>query len=202
MKTQTTPNENFNSIVKACFFTTVFASLFFISCKQSDNTPDTKSTETDQTDSVDVAPGQRHDDNAFLADAAIVNMEEIELGKLAQSRSASRDVKDFGEMMVEGHTKSLNELKDLASKKGISLPQDISEKGKKIHDELTNAQAKDFDKMYIDEMVKGHKETISKFEDARNNASDTDVKSWAEKTLPGLKMHLDHAVMAQEKINK
>lgn len=178
----------------------LLAGLLFISCRQQNKDQDADGNTGVKTDTTSAVAENDQEDAAFLIDAANVNMEEIELGKLAQDRAASKDVKDFGKMMVDGHTKSLNELKDLAANKGIDLPKDINEKGKATKEELAKADAKSFEKMYIDKMVDGHKETIAKFETARDNASDADVKAWAGKTLPDLQMHLDHAVTVQKKI--
>lgn len=209
MKTSTQIKANFKTTIKTGIFLVLLAgSTFFISCKQvskTENVENNTAEQTDalteeQTDTTAVNQGKNDTDNLFLAEAATINMEEIELGKLAQNKAASKDVKDFGKMMVDGHTKSLNELKDLATKKGVTLPQEVSEKGKNNLDELTKTDSKSFDKMYTSKMVDGHKESIMKFETARDNTADADIKSWTIKTLPDLQMHLDHAVMVQKKI--
>ena len=176
-------------------------SVLFTSCKQSEKTEETITTNETQTDTIAAENGENSSDDMFLTEAAAINLEEIELGKLAQNRATTNEVKDFGKMMVDGHTKSLNELKGLAAKKGITLPQDVSEEGKNTLDELTKSDAKTFEKTYMAKMVEGHTETIRKFEDARDNAADADVKAWATKTLPDLQMHLQHAVTVQQKIN-
>ena len=201
MKTNPPFMKSLHSGVKSrAVYVLLLMCLLFPSCKQNDKTPDGNNTEV-QSDTVAATPTADSDsDKSFLADAAIVNMEEIDLGKLAQEKGVSKDVKDFGKMMVDGHTKSLNELKDLAAQKGIILPTEISEKGKAAKEELTNADAKSFDKLYASKMVDGHKETIAKFETERDNGSDAEIKAWAAKTLPDLQMHLDHALMVQQKL--
>jgi putative membrane protein len=197
--------ENFKAAVKTGLLVMLLTTGTLVtSCKQRDEVPNddnqvTESSNEVQADTASVSQGNESD-NSFLAEAAIINMEEIELGKLAQTKSASKDVKDFGKMMVDGHTKSLGELKDLASKKGVDLPQDVSEKGKATKEELMKADAKSFDKQYMSKMVDGHQDAISKFESARDNSADADVKAWATKTLPDLKMHLEHAQMVQKKV--
>jgi putative membrane protein len=180
------------------------AGIVFTSCKQGENRDaEAATSDTVMTEAVDSAnvSTEMSKDEAFFDEVAQINMEEIELGKLAQSRSTSKDVKDFGKMMVDGHTKAQNELTDLASKKNITLPDDVSNIGKQTASDLTAADAKMFDKMYIDKMVDGHKDAISKFESARDTTTDEETKAWIVKTLPDLKMHLDHAMMVQKKIN-
>jgi predicted outer membrane protein len=48
-------------------------------------------------------------------------------------------------------------------------------------------------------MIKSHNDGISLFEDTRTNASDIDIKNFADKTLPTWKMHLDSAQAIQKK---
>ena len=58
----------------------------------------------------------------FASDAATGGMMEVELGKLAEQKAASQQVKDFGKMMVDDHTKINDDLTTMASKKNIDLP--------------------------------------------------------------------------------
>lgn len=177
------------------------ATTLFYSCKQGENTQGAEEDATEQTaDDTATMQDTKESDASFLAEATIINMEEIDLGKLAQTKAVSKDAKDFGTMMVDGHSKSLDELKGLAEQKGVSLPKDVSEKGKATKAELTKTNGKEFDKMYAAKMVDGHKEAIAKFEAARDNTTDADIKSWIEKTLPDLQMHLEHAQMVHDKM--
>ena len=51
-------------------------------------------------------------------------------------------------------------------------------------------------------MVSGHKDAISTFEKASTESTDADIKQWATGMLPGLRTHLDHAMMCQKKSDK
>ena len=57
---------------------------------------------------------------------------------------------------------------------------------------------KNFDKDFMNMMVKDHKATIDDFEKASKNTKDPDVKAWVDKTLPTLRMHLDSAKAIQK----
>src|SRR5579859_6551988 len=65
-------------------------------------------------------------DQEFATKAAQGGMAEVELGKLAQERGATKHVKDYGKMLSEDHTRLNNEFKDVASKENISLPSAVS----------------------------------------------------------------------------
>jgi putative membrane protein len=139
-------------------------------------------------------------DARFLVDVAEINIEEIQLGRLAQAKSTKKEVKDLGKMMEDEHTKSLNELKELASKKGISIPTAPTEEVKDEYEKLSNKKESEFNEEYCEKMVKGHKDAIDKVEKVATESNDNDIKAWAAETLPTLKKHLDHAMTCQGNI--
>src|SRR4051812_7316533 len=141
------------------------------------------------------APTLAVDENTsdFMVKVADGGMAEVELGKLAQEKAKNARVKSFAAMMVQDHSQANDELKGLASQKNVTLPATVGEDHQKHKDDLSKKNGKDFDKAYMKMMVDDHQKTIDKFEDASKNSKDADVKSWADKTLPKLRMHLDSA---------
>src|ERR1044071_1231115 len=59
-------------------------------------------------------------DRDFVNDLVIANMAEVDLGRLAVERGASQDVKSFGQMMIDDHTKAGDALKAVASRQNIT----------------------------------------------------------------------------------
>ena len=141
-------------------------------------------------------------DTKFLVKAAEINLDEIQLGQLAQKSSRVKEVKDLGKMMEEAHTKSMKDLTALANKKMITIPSSPTDKAKDDYKKLSNTSGLDFDKKYTDMMVKGHKDAIDLFEKASKDSEDTEIRDWATSTLPALRMHLDHAMNCQKKLEK
>jgi putative membrane protein len=131
-------------------------------------------------------------DQDFIMQAAEAGMAEVALGQLASEKASSTKVKDFGKMMVKDHTKANNELKALADKKGVTLPAECKMCKQKAS-MLDNVSGKDFDKKYMDMMVSDHNEVIGKFTKESSQGKDSDLKSWAQQTLPTLKHHLSEA---------
>jgi putative membrane protein len=140
-------------------------------------------------------------DADFVEDAAIGGMAEVELGKLASTKATNAEVKKFGQMMVTDHTAANNELKALAAKKGWKLPTDLDSSHKSMLDELKGESGANFDEEYVDEMVDDHETDVKAFEDKAKNATDPDLKAFAEKTLPVLRKHLDAIKAIQAKMN-
>jgi len=49
-------------------------------------------------------------------------MTEVEFGKLATEKAASPQVKQFGQRMIDDHSKANDELKGIACSQGIQVP--------------------------------------------------------------------------------
>ena len=140
------------------------------------------------------------DDKEFVTKAAIGGMAEVQMGQLASSKATSADVKAFGQRMVTDHSKANDELKSLATTKGLALPTDLDDEHKNDMQKLSTLTGKDFDKAYMDNMVKDHEKDVNEFQKASGSAGDADLKAWAGKTLPTLQQHLQMAKDVQSKV--
>jgi putative membrane protein len=127
--------------------------------------------------------------------AAQGGLAEVQLGRLAAERGSTEAVKQFGQHMVMDHSKANQELMQLAQRKNVSLPQEVNSDQKSEADKLSKLSGADFDKEYIDYMVKDHEEDAKEFQEQSNEGGDADVKAFAAKTLPVIQGHLK---MAQE----
>jgi putative membrane protein len=136
-------------------------------------------------------------DEAFLKKAGASGLAEMKLGELAKEKGTRQDVKDYGAMMVNDHGKANSELESLAQKKAVQLPTELKGKHEAAHNRLSKLSGADFDKAYLDQMVKDHEAAVKDFENASKNAKDSDVKTFAEKTLPTLKAHLERSRQLQ-----
>ncbi|HEY2819020.1 MAG TPA: DUF4142 domain-containing protein [Casimicrobiaceae bacterium] len=158
----------------------------------SPSTSSTKPAATQSTGSAHAANLSRGD-RKFVEEAAQGGMAEVELGKLAQQKAASDQVKQFGKKMADDHQKANEQLKTLASKKGIALPADMTSSDRREYDKLQKKSGADFDREYMKEMVSDHKKDVKDFDSAAKKADDADIKSFASTTLPTLQQHLDLA---------
>jgi putative membrane protein len=131
----------------------------------------------------------------FIQKAATSDMYEVQAGKLAADKGQSDAVKQFGQQMVDAHSKTTEELTGIVKSKNIKvdLPTKLDDKHQKLIDDLNTASAKDFDKTYADQQVDAHKEAASLFNKYAENGDDPDVKQFAAKTLPVVEHHLEEA---------
>lgn len=131
-------------------------------------------------------------DKKFVMETGQGGMMEVELAKLAVEKASSEEVKQYAQRLVDDHTKANDELTQLASQKGVTIPHDEKAmmKGK---EKLSKRSGADFDREFMSMMVKDHTKEVKEFEDVSTKSKDTDVKDWAAKTLPTLREHLQMA---------
>ncbi len=132
-------------------------------------------------------------DEKFIQEEAAAGVALVKLAELGAKRASRADVKDFAGMIVADHTKANAELATLAGSKSVELSSEVDSKHADTYDELETENEKDFDKEFLSVIVSGHKKCVKNFEDAAEDAEDSEVKLWAAKMLPALKSHLQKA---------
>lgn len=177
--------------------------LFAFACKkeQNENTSSTDTantstsvaasdtsgtTSTNPATSASATPVSTADQD-FMQKAATGGMAEVSLGQQVSPAAKNPDAKGFADRMVTDHSKANDELKQLASTKGVTLPSDTDQEHKDAAQKVMSA--KDIDKAYMDEMVKDHDKDVKEFENASKSVKDADLKNWIDNTLPVLKEH-------------
>ena len=139
-------------------------------------------------------------DQKFIKEAAEGGLAEVELGQLATEKGSSDDVKKFGQRMIDDHGKANDQLKQIASSKGVDLPSEPSAKNKATKDRLSKLSGEQFDKAYMTDMLQDHKKDIAAFRRESTSGRDQDVKSFATQTLPTLQDHLKDAQSIAPKV--
>jgi len=165
----------------------------------NDDSVDTAEKMNDQMADNNTA-GVSEDDASFAVMAADAGMTEVELGKVALSKSANGDVKKYAQMMIDDHTAANNKLMSIAGAKMITLPATVSEEHKKHIDEMSKMSGKEFDKAYIDMMVSDHNKVTDAFRDENEKTADAELKNFTAETLPVLVKHQEAAKALQDKM--
>jgi putative membrane protein len=140
------------------------------------------------------ATGLKMADKNFLTHAAQGGEAEVELGRLAQQKAADAQVKAFGQRMETDHSKAGSELRALIAQKGLTVPGGLPPQEMALKNRLDKLQGSAFDRAYMRAMLDDHTKDVREFEMAAKS-TDSDIKAFAEKTLPTLREHLK---MAQE----
>jgi putative membrane protein len=132
-------------------------------------------------------------DHAFATKAAEGGLAEVKLGQLAAEKASSDDVKKFGQMMVDDHSKANDQLKEVAQKKNITMPQTLNAHDQATYDRLSKLSGGEFDRAYMKDMVSDHQKDVKEFKRAASSVADADLKQFASSTLPTLQKHLQDA---------
>lgn len=133
------------------------------------------------------------EDQTFLMKAIEGNLAEIEMGKLAQQKAQSANLKDLGAMLVKDHTDANDKALSLAKQLNVQAPTKLSQKHLQERDRLSKLSGTQFDSEFAKHMVSDHKEDIADFtKQSRMKAGDPTV-SFASDTLPVLQKHLQAA---------
>jgi putative membrane protein len=132
-------------------------------------------------------------DGKFMTNAARDGIFHVEAGKLAAQRGSTEDVKKFGQHAVDHHTQLNDELMQLATKKGVTLPKKMGKKDQEALDKVAKLSGPDFDKAYLEIEIKDHSKDLSAFQKETKEGKDPDVKAWAAKAVSAIEEHLKMA---------
>ncbi len=77
------------------------------------------------------------------------------------------------------------------------MPESLDDEHQQMLDELESKQGEEFMQTYIDDQVKGHEDTVQKFQAYIKEGGDEELVNFASTTLPKLQEHLDMAKQLQ-----
>jgi putative membrane protein len=131
----------------------------------------------------------------FVKKAAQSDLYEVEAGKIASEKGQSEAVKQFGQHMVEAHTKTSEELKSIvtAEKLDVKLPGKLDKRYQKLIDALNEAKPDAFDSTYAAQQVRAHGKAADLFDEYSEGGDNAALKQFAANTLPTIKEHLKEA---------
>jgi putative membrane protein len=135
----------------------------------------------------------RVDDKKFLKDAAMGSMTEAQLGKLAAEKGSSDNVKQYGQKLASDHEKAAEELKQVAGKENIQIPDSLDSKHQSKVDKLGKLSGPEFDRAFVKDQMKDHQKNVSDYKAEAQYGTNPNVKMVAEKQLPTLEQHLAEA---------
>jgi len=129
-------------------------------------------------------------DRDFVREALQGGMAEVQLGQLAAQKGSSDDVKQFGQKMVDDHTKLGDQMKQVAQKLGVKEPKDLSKKDRELVAKLQGLSGAQFDDAYIEAMVKDHKKTASDFKHEAGSTQNSSLKQFTQQDAQIIDGHL------------
>ena len=187
---------------RTMIFVTVIAIVCMAGCTPADNTNSSnlntnnsnRTVASPTTTPVTSAPARR-DDRAFAMEVAQNGIAEIALARLVAKNGQGADVKRFAQRVITDHTKVGNELKQIATAKGITLPADMTAAQQATVTRLTALKGAEFDREFMTIMGENHDKSVTTFKEVARDGTDAEIKAFAAKTLPTLE---EHQKMAHE----
>jgi putative membrane protein len=127
---------------------------------------------------ADTAPGLTAGERIFAERMAEGGLMEVKLGELAQQKAANQAVKDYSQ--------ANEELKALATAKGVQLPTDLGKDSKAMFTKISSKTGDAFDKDYMQHMLVDHRKDLVML---KIKHSDADLQAWQNKTLSVVEEH-------------
>ena len=136
-----------------------------------------------QTDAV------TKEDKEFFKNAGELNTTEIALGRMAQEKAFSPEIKALGKTLETDHTAMTADLVALAKAKGVELTIQPTVTEKTMLAAFKDKAGAEFDREFREHVAKDHEKAIKMFTDAAKDSKDPDVKAFAAKNLAALQGH-------------
>ena len=154
------------------------------------------------------AQGAGPSDPQIAAIVVTANQVDIDAGKLAKSRTRTKNVRAFAQEMITDHGAVNKAAKALVTKLKVT-PEDneTSQSLKKGGDDnlanLKTRKGSDFDRAYVDHEVAYHQAVLDAIDKTLvPNAKNAELKALLEKSRPAFADHLEHAKHLQASLGK
>src|ERR1700733_14543285 len=130
-------------------------------------------------------------DNTFVKNAMEGSLAEVNYAKLALQKSQDKNVREFATKMIHDHLMLISEMKPLASELGLTVPSvpPLSDHAKYM--ELKMKSGTDFDRAYVEAMVKDPHDDLSAFLDEQNKTSNPQLKAAVQKGETVIREHTE-----------
>lgn len=129
-------------------------------------------------------------DKSFIKDASEGSLAEVNFAKLALQKSKDANVRKFAERMVKDHEMLIREMRPFAVKYGVK-PSGTPIMDHAKYEELKMKSGTDFDRAYVEAMVKGHNDTLKMFIDEASKTDDPKLKAAVAKGEKVIREHTE-----------
>jgi len=128
----------------------------------------------------------------ILSDLYRTNAMEIDMGKMAMEKGKSKDVRNYGQMLVNDHEKSQQQVMQVAKDLNIDVATMTETMNNQKMTDVHNLSGAEFDRQFVRMMAADHQKAIDRMEAAQKNATGQTADLIAQ-TLPVLRNHKKQA---------
>jgi putative membrane protein len=150
-------------------------------------------------------PAPTLDDATIVAIFDGANTADIETGRLAKQRGASKEVRAIGASLTRDHEAVRQQGRDLARKLGVTptppKPNPHAEAHAKAMAALSGKHGADFDRAFLDHEIAFHQAVIDAVTGTLLPAiTNPELKAFVKKIAPAFQAHLDMARAAKRQL--
>ena len=151
------------------------------------------------------AQSQGPDDPTIVAIFDAANTADMESGALAEQRASSKDIREFGAMLVRDHRTVRQQGRDLAAKLGVTPTPPKDDQSAKDHAaamaRLRSLQGTEFDHAFLQYEAAFHQAVIDAVNSTLLPAIDNpELKALVVKVAPAFEAHRKMAIELEKKI--
>lgn len=132
-------------------------------------------------------------DSNYLRRAAEANLIGARIAQLASQKGGSQQIKQLGQTLEQSHNSGFQQLTQIAQSKGVSIPKDLNTRQKRVFDHFASMSGTNFDRAVLRYLVRSEESAVRATENEANKGSDSALKEFASKSLPGLQSDLQKA---------
>jgi putative membrane protein len=143
-----------------------------------------------------------YNDEQFVRSAAEASMSQVDIGKIAEQRSQSPEVKKFAQMMVEEHSKLTEQLKQMGMSESINLPTSVSRDDANAHRSLNTMNGTNFDRAYLERVSSELHRQLGEFERGASLGTKPALKEYAQRTQPTLQSELQQTKQLLSRVGR
>ena len=131
--------------------------------------------------------------SAYVPNAAMGDMYEIQAADIALERSQNAQVKELATMIKTDHTAASNAMKAMLPQAAPDMtpPTELDERRQGLIDNLRSASAENFNATWIDQQIAAHNEALTLHRGFSNE--DSPLAAHARSVVPKIEAHLRKA---------
>lgn len=143
------------------------------------------------------SPGVKSGDSSFLLKNIADHTNETAFLQIARSKADDPQLKNIADQIFTDHSEILNDLKRIAKKMSISMPDNDNApeakdgvRGTKMQD-FENTTGREFEKAWVAQAINMHEAKLTELENSAGQLSDAELKAVVNKALSKIRVHRD-----------
>lgn len=132
-------------------------------------------------------------DRAFVCEAAVANILEVKMSRIAALRADSNPLRGYAQEMAQDYSRANRKLKEIAWSKDLEMCEELDYKRAQRLLALQRHVGDEFDREYLTLQVDQRRRMVRLFQQQAQTGGDEELREFAESRLPALEAYLNTA---------